>query len=225
MSQQAPLALVVGAGPGVGRAVATRFGQEGFRVALVARRGERLRRLAARLASAGCAVVTATADAADPDRFRAALDGLIGEHGAPQVLVYNAAGASAGRPTLMRPAGLQDAFAVNVVGPLVAAQAVLPDMRAHGRGTVLVTGDGVALDPRPEDAPLAITKAAQRALVLALAKEVEPHGVHVATVTVMGDPVAGTPFSPDAIAETFWDLHLQPSGAWSSETIFTGRIE
>ena len=222
--QSQPLAVVVGVGPGIGRAVADRFGREGFRVALLSRQAERLRRLTDDLARRGYDVTSVETDAADPESLRSALRSVIGRHGDPEVLVYNAAGGAAGRPSLLSPQALDVAFAVNVIGPLVAVQAVLPQMREHGRGTVLVTGAGWALDPRPENAASAIAKAAQRALVLALAKEVEPLGVHVATVTVMGDPLPGTPFDPTAIANAFWELHLEPSGTWSTEMIFTGRV-
>jgi short-subunit dehydrogenase len=100
---------------------------------------------------------------------------------------------------------------------------VLPAMREHGRGTILATGSWVALDPRPEETARAVGKAAARALLAALAKEVESDGVHVALVTVMGPVAAGTAFNPASIAEAFWTLHTEPSGAWRAEVLFGGR--
>jgi short-subunit dehydrogenase len=218
-----PLAIVVGAGPRVGRAIAERFGREGFRLALLARRGERLRRVAAALGRAGVPAAFTEADAGDPKGLRAALEQLIDEHGDPQVLVYNAAADHAGRPSTLDLATLGDAFGVHVAGLLTAAQTVLPAMRDHGRGTIIATGAGVALDPRPEETTTAVGKAAARALVLALAKEVEFDGVHVAVVTVMGSVAHGTAFNPASIAEAFWTLHIEPSGAWRTEVLFSGR--
>jgi len=218
-----PLAVVVGVGPGIGRAVAERFGREGFRLALVARRGHRLRRVVAGLAQSGIDATAAEADAADPKALCATLDQLATELGDPQVLIYNAGGGLAGRPSTLDPLALTDAFAVNVTGALAAVQTVLPAMREHGRGTILATGSGAALDPRPEETAGAIGKAAQRALVLALAKEVESDGVHVATVTILGTVAPHTAFDPADIADTFWMLHTEPSGAWSTEVLFTGR--
>lgn len=218
-----PLAIVVGAGPRIGRAVAERFGREGFRLALVARRGERLRRVAAALGRAGVEAVAAEADAGDPKALRFTLDELIGVHGEPQVLVYNAAADPAGRPSTLDLTTLTDAFAVNVGGLLTSAQTVLPAMREHGRGTIIATGAGVALDPRPEETATAVGKAAARALLLALAKEVEFDGVHVALVTVLGSVAHGTAFNPASIADAFWTLHTEPSGAWRTEVLFSGR--
>jgi short-subunit dehydrogenase len=218
-----PLAIVIGAGPGIGRAVAERFGREGFRLALLARRGERLRRLTAALGRAGVPAVAAEADAGDPKALRCALDELTGVHGDPQVLVYNAAADPAGRPSTLDLTTLTDAFAVNVGGLLTSAQTVLPAMREHGRGTIIATGAGAALDPRPEETATAVGKAAARALLLALAKEVEFDGVHVALVTVLGSVAPGTAFTPAGIADAFWTLHTEPSGAWRTEVLFGGR--
>jgi short-subunit dehydrogenase len=218
-----PLAIVVGAGPRIGRAVAERFGREGFRLALVARRGDRLRRVTTALGRAGVTAVAAEADAGDPKSLRACLEELIEEHGDPQVLIYNAAASPAGRPSTMDLGVLNDSLCVNLGGVLAAAQTVLPTMREHGRGTIIATGAGAALDPRPEETATAVGKAAARALLLALAKEVEFDGVHVAVVTVLGSVAPGTAFNPGSIAEAFWTLHVEPSGAWRSEVLFSGR--
>jgi short-subunit dehydrogenase len=218
-----PLAVVVGAGPGLGRAVAERFGREGYRVALLARRGDRLRRVAAGLGRAGVQAVHAEADAGDPKQLRIALEGLAAEHGDPQVLIYNAAAGPAGRPSTLDLTVLSDSLLVNVSGLLTAAQTVLPAMREHGHGTILATGSHAALDPRPEETAAAVGKAGARALLHALAKEAESDGIHVAVVTIMGPIAPGTAFTPANIADTFWALHIEPSGAWSTEVMYSGR--
>jgi short-subunit dehydrogenase len=215
--------IVVGAGPRIGRAVAERFGREGFRLALVARRGDRLRRVTTALGRVGVNAVFAEADAGDPKDLRATLEDLIAQHGDPQVLVYNAAAGPAGRPSTLDLNTLNDALSVNLGGLLTSAHTVLPAMREHGRGTIIATGAGVALDPRPEETATAVGKAAARALLLALAKEVESDGVHVAVVTVMGNVAPGTAFNPGSIAEAFWTVHTEASGAWRTEVLFSGR--
>jgi short-subunit dehydrogenase len=219
-----PLAVVVGAGPGMGRAVAERFGREGYRGALLARRGDRLSRVVTALGKVDVKAMAVEADAGDPKDLRAALEGVAAEHGDPQVLVYNAASAHAGRPSTLDLAVLSETFMVNVGGLLTAAQVVLPAMRDHGRGTILATGSGVSLDAPPEQTAAAIGKSAARTLLHALAKEAELDGIHVAVVTVMGNIAPGTPFAAGHIADTFWSLHAEPSGAWTTEVLFTGRI-
>src|SRR4051794_40540143 len=82
--------LIVGAGPGLGAALARRFGREGFALTLIGRRLEPLTRLANTLRACGATAETVTADAANPIRFRAVLDDLAVRI-TPGVVVYNAA--------------------------------------------------------------------------------------------------------------------------------------
>src|SRR4051794_15781215 len=82
--------LILGAGPGLGAGIARRFGREGFAVTLVARGEHALAELADELRADGITVDTATADAADSNGFRSALEGLA-ERITPDVVVYNAA--------------------------------------------------------------------------------------------------------------------------------------
>jgi NAD(P)-dependent dehydrogenase (short-subunit alcohol dehydrogenase family) len=92
-------------------------------------------------------------------------------------------------------------------------------MRRAGRGTLLYTGGGLALAPKPGLACAALCKAALRSLALSLAAELAPEGIHAATVTVCGFVQPGTPLSPDLVAETFWELYLEKSSAWQAERL------
>ncbi len=56
-----------------------------------------------------------------------------------------------------------------------------------------------------------------------MAKELEPEGIHVATVTIAGTVAEATPFAPHVIAEQFWRLHAQERGAWETEVVFDGK--
>src|SRR5579872_5035940 len=82
--------LLVGAGPGLGMAVARRFAVGGYRVTLVARSTDRLGDLARTLADTGAAINTIAADASDPDGLATRMRELYLENGAPGVIVYNA---------------------------------------------------------------------------------------------------------------------------------------
>jgi NAD(P)-dependent dehydrogenase (short-subunit alcohol dehydrogenase family) len=84
----------------------------------------------------------------------------------------------------------------------------------------LLTGGGLALSPSAQYADLAIGKAGMRSLALSLAEELEPHGIHVATVTVAGGVQAGTYFAPELIAEVYWRLHAQLRGSWEREVVY-----
>ena len=82
--------LLVGAGPGLGMAVARRFAEGGYRVTLVARGTDGLRDLADGLADTGARIDTIVADASDPDALGARMAELYGEEGAPGLIIYNA---------------------------------------------------------------------------------------------------------------------------------------
>jgi NAD(P)-dependent dehydrogenase (short-subunit alcohol dehydrogenase family) len=110
---------------------------------------------------------------------------------------------------------------VNVGGILVTAMRTVPAMQERGRGTFLVTG-GMPTPVR-DHFSLSLGKAGVRALTAMLAEHVAPRGVHVATVTVAGEIIAGTRFDPDLIAEEYWRLHRQPLVEWETELLFDGR--
>lgn len=212
---------VVGAGPGLSQAVARRFAREGFRVALLARRPEALEGYVAELRAAGADAHGFAADAGDPASLQAAFARAAAQLGAPEVLVYNAAALVPGVPSALDPHALLDQLKVNVVGALVSAQQVIPAMRERGRGTILLTGGGLALNPQPQYAALALGKAAMRNLCFSLAFELEPEHIHVATVTVGGYIQPGTRFDPDDIAAEYWRLHTQPEGEWEREVVYS----
>lgn len=206
---------IIGAGSGIGLSVAKRFAREGFAVALCARRADALERLAAEVPGARTYVCDAERDTAIVDALRHIGHDL----GAVDVLVYNAAAIRRGGPLEVSAEQMVRELRVNVAGALVAAQQVVPDMKARHSGTILFTGGGLALDPWPAMTSLAVGKAALRSLAISLHKELSPAGIHVATVTVSGIVERGTKFDPDRIADAYWELHSQPAGAFEAERI------
>jgi NADP-dependent 3-hydroxy acid dehydrogenase YdfG len=208
--------IVVGAGAGLGGAIARRFGAEGYRVGLVARREATLGTVAAELIAAGVEVHTAVGDAGYTGSLHAALDALTAPLGVPDVLVYNPAMAIPGRPSTLDSVALLASFATNVGGFLDAVQRVLQPMRVRRSGTILATGCGLALDPWVDAAGLSAGKAALRSVVRALAKEVADDDVHAAIVTIKGMIGAGA-FAPDRVAEAYWAAHTQPRADWDWE--------
>jgi NAD(P)-dependent dehydrogenase (short-subunit alcohol dehydrogenase family) len=213
----AKVVVVVGAGPGLGLAVARRFSEEGFRPALVSRNPSRLD--LADLPGSPPPLLAA-ADVSDEGSLRAALGEIRVSAGDPEVLVYNPSASLPGQPTQVSYDDFVLGLRIGVAGALVAAQAVAPAMRAAGRGTILMTGSGVALRPWPTSAALSAQKAALRSLALSLAAELRPAGVHVATVTIRGVLEAGTAFDPDLVADRYWELHVEgdlPPAVWRAE--------
>ncbi|MEJ3656911.1 SDR family NAD(P)-dependent oxidoreductase [Actinomycetes bacterium KLBMP 9759] len=210
--------VVVGVGPGIGRAVAVRFAKEGLPVALIARHEATVRAAAA--AIAGVPVVELTADAADEQSLRTALDAAAAELGPPEVVVYNVGVVRADDPGQLTREELLATFSLNVGGLLTTAAHVAPSMRERRSGTIIVTGGMPVV--KAAYTSLSIGKAGVRAAVDALAEEHGPHGVHVASVTVAGVVAPGTAFDPDVIAEHYWRLHTQPGAAWEREVLHAG---
>jgi NAD(P)-dependent dehydrogenase (short-subunit alcohol dehydrogenase family) len=213
-------AVIVGAGPGLGLAVARRFLREGSAVALLARNPQRLAGMVEELraqAVEGSSAAAFVADASDPAELRAALGSVRSALGDPTVLVHHLSIPVEGTPTVMSYEDFSAGVAGGVGALLVAAQELVPAMRRAGRGTVLVTGSGLAFSPSAAYAGLAVQKAGVRSLALSMAQELEPAGVHVATVTVNGLIQPGGYYDPDRIAEVYWELHIEPRGAWRSE--------
>lgn len=213
---------VVGAGPGIGLAVAHRFAKAGYRPVLMARRVEVLDQLAAHLAEAGIEVITMGADAAEPGAMAWAFKKIREEIGPVEVLIYNAAASTPAPPTALDPEHLVKDFRTGVAGALACVQQVADPMKAAGHGTILLTGGGFALKPMANLASLGVSKAGIRNLAHSLAEELGPAGIHVATVTIMGLVKSETPFDPGKIADVYWELHQQPRESWQTEVQFTG---
>lgn len=216
-----PGAVVIGAGPGIGRSVARRFAAEGMPVALVARTSGSLDAAAEAVTPLGVPVVGLTADCGDAEELRAALDAAADAFGTPDVVVYNAAIIRPDAPGELTVREHERAWSVNVVGALNAAAHTAPRMAERGGGTFVVTGGMPA--PKAAYVSLSLGKAGVRTLVELLHEEYGPRGIHVASVTVAGPVAPGTDFDPDDIAEHYWHLHRQPRPAWQREILHDGR--
>lgn len=206
------LAVILGAGPGLGRAVAAAFAERGDRVVLLARDPGRLDELADEVG----AEATVAVDATDEGALRAAFADIRSRYGDPTVLVHNPSVAYEAPPTETPLRALMDGLALAAGSLLVAAQEVAPAMRTAGRGTILVTGSGSAKTGSTWSAALAVQKAAVRNLALSLAAELRTDGVRVVTVTI--DGLLGTPgFEHERIAAEYVRLATQPDQAWNPE--------
>ena len=215
-------ALILGVGPGLGASIARRFGREGFAVTLVARREQPLVDLADTLRSAGISADTATADAYDLQGFRTRLE-VLARDVAPGVVVYNAALIARDRILTSETDHLLSAYAIDVLGAVIAAQVFTPAMRQAHAGTFLVSGGSPGVLPQPDYATLSLGKAALRAAMALMHEDLKADGVHSSGVTIGGAIAPGTAFDPDRIADTYWGLHAQPLSEWAAETAFDGR--
>lgn len=218
--------LVTGVGPGTGTALVRRFAAGGYRVAMLARDAARLEALADEVPDA----LAFPCDVADPEGLATTLEAVRRALGDPVVAVHNAVGGTFGRFADIEPADLERNFRINTMALLHLARGLAPAMTAAGKGALIVTGNTAAHRGTPDFAGFAPTKAAQRVLAQALARDLGPQGVHVAYVTidaVIDVPWARARFSgrpddffipPAAIADEIWHLAHQPRSAWSFDS-------
>ena len=231
------VAAVLGIGPGLGAAVARRFSREGYSVALMARRKESLAPVREEIEGDGGKALPVPTDAADPASVALAFERVRGELGDPEVFVYNAGAFKMGGILDLLPEEFDTCFKTNCAGAFYAAQQVLPAMVEAGRGTVLLTGATAALRGSARFSALAVGKFGLRALAQSMAREFGPQGIHVSHVVIDGQ--IDTPrvremspgredytmLSPDAIAETYWQLHSQHTSAWTLELDLRPSVE
>jgi short-subunit dehydrogenase len=206
---------IVGAGPGLGAAVARRFGREGYAVALVARDGERLGSLADELAEDSIRARGFSADVRDPLALAAALARAAEELGTIEILQYS----PVPHRDFMRPvletthADLLGPVEFSVYGPVAAVQQVLPGMRELGRGTILLVNGGTAVIPHPDRAGTSIAFAAESAYGHLLHDRLAPEGIHVAQLVIPGEIVVGhARKDPAVLADTLWGIHQDRHG-------------
>jgi len=224
-----PICAIVGAGEGLGRALAARFATGGFDLAFVSRTEAGSR--AAAEAATGATTRHFTADATQPDRVEAALGEAATAMGPVSVLIYNVRDSfSRCEPLEMSYDDLEAALRLEVVGAFAAAKAVLPAMRQRGEGTILFSSATAAFRGSAVHPLYAIGKFGLRGLSQSLAKAYGKDGVHVAHMRLdcdldmplmremYGDSLEpGMLADPAAIAETYWWVHMQPKAAWSNE--------
>lgn len=215
-----PLCTVVGMGPGMGLAIARRFAKEGFRIAMLARKKEALEECRQELEGSGYEAHYFIADVADFNNIKEIFSTVREQLGDTEVLVYNPSVYREASATELDPEILIRDLRVDVAGALVAVQGVIRGMREKGKGTILLTGGGQALDPNYKLVSLGIGKAGLRNLAFNLYRQLKPEGIHAGTVTVNGMIKKGTKFDPDKISEAFWELHQQPANSFQAEIIY-----
>jgi NAD(P)-dependent dehydrogenase (short-subunit alcohol dehydrogenase family) len=220
-----PVCVIIGAGPGNGAAFARQFSRAGYHVALLARSRESLESITSEIAGTRAYVYDAT-DPGDAERVFAEIRNDLG---LPQTMIFNASSREFGDIDATTPDLFERAWRVNAYGCLLAAQQVIPDMRASGGGSIVIIGATASLKGAADFVAFASAKAAQRSLAQSLARKLGPEGIHVAYVII--DAMVDMPVSramapdapdsdfakPDDIAESVFFLARQPKSAWTFE--------
>ncbi len=233
MSTAQPVAVVMGAGAGLGGAIARRFAREGLHAAVVRRSVESLQPLVDEIRAAGGSATAFGVDARKEEAVVALFDRVERELGPVEVAVHNI-GANVAFPIVEFEARkFYKIWEMACFSGFLTGREAARRMLPRGRGTVLFTGATASLRGREGMAGFAGAKQALRALAQAMARELGPKGIHVAHTIVDGPIdmpwirenfprlVASRPkdglLAPDDIAESYWTLHAQPRSAWTHE--------
>lgn len=214
--------LLVQPHPALARALAMRFAARGHRISVIGPDPDVLTCLARTLADDGIEVVPASARMTDPASIADALGKVEAACGIPNIVVHLGAEHLTGRVRTLDAHGLGQAIGDSTSAMLALLQSVLPPMAERGSGVILVAGPRSALDPLPHEVGDGAIGAAVRAITLAAARDHERDGVHIAMLTLGGEPASIGPFEHGRIADAFWDIAQEPSGLWSQERLYSG---
>ena len=225
MTTRPPVCAVAGVGLGIGTAYVQAFADEGYAVAMLARRTEPLAALADAIEGAhgfNC-------DLTDAASIATVFDAIEAQLGKVEVLLFNAGKGVWGDIGEITAEDFEGSWRISTLGLFLVAKRVVPAMVAAGEGAIVVTGATASLRGGAKTIAFAPAKAAQRTLAQSLARDLGPKGVHVAHIVVdgvVGGPVTREQFAdraddrfvdPSAIAATALALVRQPRSAWSFE--------
>ncbi|BDZ60275.1 hypothetical protein Lsed01_02186 [Demequina sediminis] len=206
-----PTLAIIGAGPGLGAAVARRFGREGFSIALVSRDQSKLDALAGELAQDGVTAAGFAADVRDGASLEAALADASARLGPVTALQYSPLPSRAYlEPVLdLTPELALEALRFSALGLIHAARAVLPAMRAAGEGSIVLINGGTSVKARAGFSGTSVAFPAESAYGEMLHDALAGEGVHVAQLVIPG-AIPKLRYTLEEVADRIWDLHRGP---------------
>ena len=171
------VAVVTGAGSGIGAAIARGLAEAGAKVALIDRDSAAVERIAAELAASGATALSAVCDVTDEVSVIAAATRVSMQLGACAILVNNAGILRAGALETLDMAAWNEVLAVNLTAYLTCARAFGRDMLAAGRGSIIHIASISALHPQTRSGAYSASKAGVLLLSKQMAAEWGPRGV------------------------------------------------
>ena len=201
---------IIGAGPGLGAAVARKFGSEGFSIALISRDQEKLDVMAAELTVAGFTASGFAADVREPASLEAALAQAAAVLGPVTALQYSPLPSRDYlKPVLdLTPELALEALRFSALGLIHAVRAVLPAMRQAGTGSIILINGGTSVKARAGFAGTSVAFPAESAYGEMLHDALEDEGIRVSQLVIPGGiPQLQLDNGIDGVADRIWDLH------------------
>jgi NAD(P)-dependent dehydrogenase (short-subunit alcohol dehydrogenase family) len=229
----AKVALVIGAGEATGGAIARRFAHEDYTVCVTRRNADKLAPLVEQIEKAGGRAKAFGSDARREEQVVDLVQTIERDIGPVEACVFNVGGNVRFPIRDLTARVYTKVWEMAALAGFLVGREAAKVMVPRGRGTIIFTGATASLRGGKGFAAFAGAKHALRALAQCMARELGPEGVHVAHVVI--DGAIDTPFiretfperyalkekagilDPEAIAENYWQLHLQPRSAWTHE--------
>jgi len=239
MADSGGSAIVVGVGPDLGSALVRRFAKAGMKVAAARRNPKSIEAL---VKECGAGVRAYSCDATDEGSVTALFASVTKDLGTPRLVVYNAGGFIRKSVLETTREEFERCWRNGALGGfLVGREAARTMLAAKGsgrhNGTIIFTGATAALRGGANFLNLAMGKFGLRALSQSMARELQPQGLHIAHVIIDGQIESERPgrsvadrgvdavLSPAAIAEAYYQLHLQSPSAWTLELDLRPYVE
>jgi len=206
-----PVIAIIGAGPGLGAAVARRFGHEGFSIALISRNQSKLDTMVAELADDGVTASGYAADVLVPAALEDALARAAAELGPISALQYSPLPSRDYlKPVLdMTPELALEAFSFSALGLIRSVRAVLPAMQEAGSGSIILINGGTSVKARHGFAGTSVAFPAESAYGEMLHDALEEEGIRVSQLVIPGGiPQLQLPNGIDDVADRIWGLHI-----------------
>lgn len=208
-----PVIAIIGAGPGLGAAVARRFGREGFSVALISRDQTKLDALAADLTAIGVTARGYAADVLEPEALTGALARAAADLGPITTLQYSPLPFRTFlKPVLeLTPELAEEALRFSALGLIHAVRAVLPTMREAGDGSIILINGGTSVKARHDFSGTSVAFPAESAYGEMLHDALADEGVRVVQLVIPGGiPKLRLENGIDDVADRIWQIHATP---------------
>lgn len=203
--------ILIGAGKGLGNAVAKEFASHDFRVVLIARNKESLDEYSNEFKAEDYEVYTKVADALYPETLTKAISEVTKELGTPDALVYNVGITEPDGDRAMTNELLLQRYQIDAASAYHCANLLATEEFAAKKGAIIFTGGGFAktFQPIPFLKALCVDKAALNAMNIVLHQAMEPMGIFVGSVLVSGAIVPGDQkYDPALIAKEYWKMYI-----------------